>query len=315
MHGGAGDIPDSRDQGKHNGCRLAARLGYIHLQSNVTTSALDAVEAAVRSMELDEHFNAGYGSVLDLSGRVSLDVSIMEGRDLRAGAATLFTDILHPITVARRILEHVPHTFLGGQAVNEFASKHGIDTMRPPGQLETQYARDALEAFRRSGKHGVSEIGHADGAAERIFGEVGTVGAVAIDRYGNVASATSTGGMTGKWVGRIGDTPLLGAGTYADNAAGAVSTTGFGEAIMRYNVAARIMQRIELLGESAQEATERVLDGMTARIPDMTAGAITVDKTGAIGVYWTSEKMAWAWQKGEELRYGIKKGEEFVDKV
>lgn len=149
-----------------------------------------------------------------MSGRVATDTSIMEGRHLRAGAATLFTDIQHPVTVARRILEHAPHTFLGGLAVNAFAGQHGIETMQPAGRLVSPEACAALEAFRRDG--------------EQFGVGAGTVGAVAIDRAGNVAAATSTGGLTGKWVGRIGDTPLLGAGTYADNASGGGIEYGLG---------------------------------------------------------------------------------------
>lgn len=148
-----------------------------------------------------------------------------------------------------------------------------------------------------------------------LSAQVGTVGAVAIDRFGNVASATSTGGMTGKAVGRIGDTPLLGAGTYADNAAGAVSATGHGEAIMRYALAARIAGRMEWLEEGAQQATQTVLEAMHQRLA-LGAGAITVDRRGGVGVWWTSQKMAWAWQIDEELvHFGIRKGEEFVEKV
>lgn len=315
VHGGAGDIPDARDRGKLDGCRLAAHLGYAQLAAN--GSAVDAVEAAVRSMELDEHFNAGYGAVLDLAGNAVLDVSIQDGRTLAAGAATLFGDVLQPITLARRIMERSRHSFLGGDGAVAFAQQHGIEIMRPAGQLVTQYARDALDEFRQSGQDGVVEIGHRRRTAsgEKLFGEVGTVGAVAIDRLGNVAAATSTGGMTGKVVGRIGDTPVLGAGTFADNAAGAVSTTGHGETIMRYALAARIAGRMELLDEGAQAATQAVLEAMQQRLGNG-AGAIAVDRHGDVGIWWTSPKMAWAWQSGdEEVHFGIRRGEEFVEKV
>lgn len=172
VHGGAGDIPDARDHGKLAGCRLAARLGYAQLLLS-NGSAVDAVEAAVRSMELDEYFNAGYGAVLDLAGNAVLEASIQDGRTLAAGAATLFGDILQPITLARRIMERSRHSFLGGAGAVEFAGQHGIEIMRPAGQLVTQYARDALDEFRASGQDGMVEIGHRRrGAEERVFGEV-----------------------------------------------------------------------------------------------------------------------------------------------
>lgn len=314
VHGGAGDIPNSRDLGKTQGCRLAARLGYAKLLLEGGT-VVDAVEEAVRSMELDEHFNAGYGSVLDVSGAVSMDVSIMDGRTLAAGAATLVNDILHPITLARRVMERSQHTFLGGAGAMEFAREQQIPIMDPPGQLVTQYAVDSLREYLDDPRDGVIEIGHEGvPGREKIYGEVGTVGAVAIDRFGNVASATSTGGMTGKLVGRIGDTPVLGSGTYADNDAGAVSTTGHGETILRFNVAGKILQRVALLNETAQVATEHVLEEMTKRLAN-TAGAITIGRGGQIGIHWTSWKMAWAYQRGQEVHYGIRKGDDFVDRV
>lgn len=313
VHGGAGDIPDSRDNGKHRGTKLAVRLGYGKLLTG--GSAIDAVEEAVRSMELDENFNAGYGSVLNIDGVVAMDASIMSGVNFNAGCVTLVEDILHPITLARRVMEKTNHTFFGGDGAMKFAKAQGIPILYPKGQLVTQNAKNALESFKRDQAMGIStvnaktETGHE---AEKLYGEPGTVGAVAIDQFGNIAAATSTGGMTGKMVGRIGDTPLLGSGTYADNNSGGVSTTGHGESIMRYNVAQKIVQRIEFLDEDAETATRMVLEAMTDRL-GQTAGAITIDASGNIGLYWTSEKMAWAYRKGDEVHYGIKKGEDFVE--
>lgn len=148
----------------------------------------------------------------------------MSGDNLNAGCVTLVEDILHPITLARRVMENTNHTFLGGDGAMKFAKEQGIQILSPKGQLVTQYAKDALEAFKRDQSMGIStidaktEIG--DGGVVEDCGDVGTVGAVAIDRDGNIAVATSTGGMTGKIVGRIGDTPLIGSGTYADNNSG-----------------------------------------------------------------------------------------------
>lgn len=287
VHGGAGDIPDSRDAGKLAGCKLAARLGYKLLTSG--GSVLDAVEAAVKSMELDEYFNCGYGSVLTLAGTVEMEASIMNGADLKAGCCTLIRDISHPISIARAVLEKTPHTFLGGQAAMDFATANGF-TVQNTGSMVTETTRQALEHFQKNNSLSRSEVG--------------TVGAVAIDAQGNVAAATSTGGRTGKYEGRIGDTPLLGSGTYADNRFGAVSTTGMGEDIMRFVLAKEIISRMEFLGHNAQRATQESLEEMTKRTKG-TAGAITVDVNGNVGLYWTSEKMAWAYEKGDKVYSGI----------
>lgn len=148
----------------------------------------------------------------------------MTGDNLKAGCVTLVEDILHPITLARRVMENTNHTFLGGEGVMKFAKSQGIPILQPKGQLVTQSAKDALESFKRDRDMGIStvnaktETGHA--TVDKLYGEPGTVGAVAIDQYGNIAAATSTGGMTGKMVGRIGDSPVVGSGTYADNNAG-----------------------------------------------------------------------------------------------
>ncbi|XP_037052342.1 probable isoaspartyl peptidase/L-asparaginase GA20639 [Bradysia coprophila] len=305
VHGGAGDIPDSRDHEKHQGTKLAARLGYDRLMAG--GSVLDAVEEAVRSMELDENFNAGLGSVLNLDGVVSMEASIMSGDDLKAGCVTLVEDILHPITLARRVMENTNHTFLGADGAMRFAREQQIEILDPKGQLVTQHAKDALEAFKRDKAKGFSTVN-----AKTEIGDVGTVGAVAIDRNGNIAVATSTGGMTGKIVGRIGDTPLIGSGTYADNNAGGVSTTGHGETIMRYNVAQKILQRIEYLNEDAQTATRIVLEKMTERLTHA-AGAITIDINGNVGHYFTAKKMAWAYRKANHIYYGIRIGDNFVE--
>jgi len=316
VHGGAGDIPDSRDNGKHRGTKMAVRLGYNVLLNG--GSAIDAVEEAIKSMELDDNFNAGYGAVLNLDGVAALDASIMSGDNLNAGCVTLVEDILHPITLARRVMERTNHTFLGGEGVMQFARDQRIPILTPKGQLVTQASKDALVEFKRDQALGLStynaktETGHQ--AIEKTYGEVGTVGAVAIDSNGNIAAATSTGGMTGKMVGRIGDSPLIGSGTYADNNSGGVSVTGHGETIMRYNVAQKIVQRIELLGEDAQTATRAVLEAMTARLTEV-AGAITIDPMGNIGYYWTSEKMAWAYLKGDQVHYGIRQGDDFIEQA
>lgn len=153
-----------------------------------------------------------------------MDASIMSGDNLNAGCVTLVEDILHPITLARRVMENTNHTFLGGEGAMRFAKQQGIPILLPKGQLVTENSKIALANFKTDQAMGMStvnaktETGHA--IYEKLYGEPGTVGAVAIDQNGNIAAATSTGGMTGKLVGRIGDSPLLGSGTYADNNSG-----------------------------------------------------------------------------------------------
>lgn len=162
--------------------------------------------------------------MLNLDGVVSMEASIMSGDNLNGGCVTLVEDIMHPITLARRVMENTNHTFLGGDGAMKFAKEQGIPILTPKGQLVTQHAKDALEAFKRDEAMGIStenaktEIG--DEGVVEDSGDVGTVGAIAIDKDGNIAVATSTGGRTGKLVGRIGDTPLIGSGTYADNNSG-----------------------------------------------------------------------------------------------
>lgn len=155
--------------------------------------------------------------MLDLDGVVSMEASIMSGDDLNVGCVTLVEDILHPITLARRVMEHTNHSFLGGHGAMQFAREQGIEILHPKGQLVTQHARDALESFKQAKAKGLCTANAKTEIGEEKVGDVGTVGAVAIDKNGYIAVATSTGGMSGKIVGRIGDTPVIGSGTYADN--------------------------------------------------------------------------------------------------
>lgn len=304
VHGGAGDIPTSRVKGKLDGTKVAVKEGYEKLVNG--GSALDAVEAAVVMMEKDEYFNAGYGSVLNLRGEVEMEASIMCGQDLNVGAVTLVKDFMHPISIARKVLTDSPHSLLGGEGAKLFALKKGFELISPE-SLISESAKEALKDFLEHGDIGRTEIGVKDEAG------VGTVGAVAIDLKGNVAVATSTGGMSGKAVGRIGDTPQIGSGTYADNNIGGVSTTGHGESILKYCLAHSIVKLMEY-GASANDATEIAVKGMTSRLNN-TAGAITLSKNGDIGCYFTSKRMSWAYVKDEIIYYGIDHGEVFQENV
>ncbi|CAB3229951.1 unnamed protein product [Arctia plantaginis] len=298
VHGGAGDIPESRVAGKLNGVKDAVRAGYTILQNG--GSALDAVEAAVASMELDENFNAGYGSVLNLRGEVEMEASIMRGSDLNVGGVTLVKEFLHPIKIAHKVLTDSPHSLLGGEGAKLFALEKGFQPI-PSESLITEHAKEALENFLKHGDHGRTEIGSPD------EGGVGTVGAVAVDAKGHVAAATSTGGMSGKAVGRIGDTPQIGSGTYADDNLGGVSTTGHGESILKYCLAHSIVKLMES-GLDAQTATTKAVNGMTSKLKN-TAGAITLSKDGNVGVHFSSKRMAWAYVKANLIFYGIEQSE------
>lgn len=229
-----------------------------------------------------------------------MDASIMNGATLKAGCVTGIKEILHPISVARQVMG-TPHTFLAFEGAMKFANESGFEILDPPGQLITEYSRQSLIDFLENQKNA---------SIHDTFGEVGTVGAVAIDKDGNIAAATSTGGITGKWSGRVGDTPILGSGTYANNLIGAVSTTGHGETIMRYNLAHAIISRIKLLNKDAQTATEESLEEMTATM-EGTAGAITIDYQGNVGIYFTSTMMAWAYQKENCVYSGIYKDQQY----
>uniref|UniRef100_T1P7S5 Asparaginase n=2 Tax=Musca domestica TaxID=7370 RepID=T1P7S5_MUSDO len=265
-------------------------------------------------MEENDQFNAGYGGVLTWEGNVEMDAAIMEGATLDAGCVSLIRDILHPIALARSVMEKTRHKYLAGDGAMAFAIEDGFEIL-PEGSLVTERAKKALEDYKNSLNKTNSACDDEEEQPEigdKVFGSPGTVGAVAIDAYGNVAAATSTGGITGKMPGRIGDSPILGGGTYADNAAGCISATGNGETIMRYNVASRILSLIEHFGLTAQEATAAVLEQMTVRF-NQTAGVISIDPNGNLGIYFTSRRMSWAYQRGDELHYGIDKGEDIVE--
>ncbi|XP_045771977.1 probable isoaspartyl peptidase/L-asparaginase CG7860 isoform X2 [Maniola jurtina] len=294
IHGGAGDISDSRVKGKFDGVKIAVVAGHKILEQG--GSALDAVEAAVVSMENDENFNAGYGSVLNLRGEVAMEASIMRGEDLNVGAVTLVKDFSHPISIAHKVLTDSPHSFLGGEGAKLFALEKGFTTV-PPESLISENAKKALEEFLQHGEFGRTEIGMKNEAG------VGTVGAVAIDKHGHIAVATSTGGMNGKAVGRIGDTPLIGSGTYADDNVGGVSTTGHGESILKYCLAHSIIKLMEN-GTDAATATREAVTGMTDRLKN-TAGAITLSKSGDVGIFFSSKRMSWAYIKSNKIYYGI----------
>jgi len=210
-------------------------------------AALDAVERSTRILEDDPNFNAGRGAVFTYQGTNELDAAVMDGRSRNAGAVTGVSATRNPVSLARAVMEHSPHVILSREGADQFSREQGLEQVGPE-WFATAERRRQLEAMR-------SDDGH-------YFDEelkYGTVGAVAVDALGHVAAATSTGGLTGKRWGRIGDTPLIGAGTYADDRSGAVSATGAGEYFIRAAVAHEICARIRMLGESARVAADKVI--------------------------------------------------------
>jgi len=254
IHGGAGSmvpggISAAEDEGGRAGLAAALHAGAAILRGG--GASLDAVEAAVRVLEDDPHFNAGRGSVFTAEGRIECDAAIMEGAGRKAGAVAGLRSTRNPVTLARAVMEQSPHVFLAGQGADAFARAHGIAAAGPD-WFETAERRRQLDEIL------------AD--PDRPFDsgmKYGTVGAVAVDRHGHVAAATSTGGLTGKKWGRVGDSPLIGAGTYADDRACAVSCTGAGEYFIRLGFAHEIAARVRLAGDSIQEAADALVTELT----------------------------------------------------
>ena len=286
VHGGAGAVPEARRAAHTEGCRRAAAVGAAALRSG--GSALDAVELAVRALEDDPLFNAGTGACLNAEGRVEHDASIMSGADLRAGSVCAIDGFLQPISIARAALEDGRHVLYAGPGARAFALARGFVPVGDAA-LETTAARAAFEAVRGQD----SASGWAGG----------TVGAVAIDARGGLAAATSTGGLTNKRAGRVGDSALIGAGTYADDEAGAVSTTGHGEGMIRI-AAAHTASAAMARGESAEAAISAVLSRLTAKI-GTSGGLIAVDHARRWGLARSTVTMSWALVTGTREDAGI----------
>lgn len=293
VHGGAGTFSGRREDYRE-GLRQAIAAGWGALEHGGT--ALDAVVAATCALEDDPHFNAGTGSVLTLEGTVEADAAVMKG-DGEFGAVGALRGVRNPVKVARAVMEKTDHLFLAGDGALSFARQLGF----PPANLvttarverweqdyarlragEAKYWRRLAEALREPPKPGPTE-------------PYSTVGAVACDAQGRVASATSTGGISLKLPGRIGDTPVMGAGTFA-GAAGAASATGHGEGILRLGITRLVVERLADL--PAPQAVDAVV--ALARERGVDVGLITVDRSGRIGIGFNTPEMAYAHRTGEE---------------
>jgi len=248
VHGGAGSMRPGRLPPEQERCARAGLEAALAAGSEILEKrerAIDAVEAAVRVLEEDSCFNAGRGSVLTATGCIELDAAIMDGRTRGAGAVSGLRTTRAPISLARRLLDDGPHVFLSGHGADDFARDHGFE------QVENSWFE--IPERRRQ----LDELLASDGFDDEI--KYGTVGAVAVDVDGHVAVATSTGGLTAKRWGRVGDSPLIGAGTYADDRSAAVSATGSGEYFIRAVAAHQVAERMRLGGQPLQEAVDTVL--------------------------------------------------------
>lgn len=286
VHGGAWFVPEGKEAAYRDGCRVAALAGWDVLQGG--GSALDAVEAAVRVLEDDPTYDAGRGSYFNLDGEVELDAIIMDGRTLNLGAVAAVRQVRHPISLARKVMEHGEHNFIVGRGAERFAQELGIP-LCDPAELLGVY-EDASEAtWRPPGMSGGD-----------------TVGAVALDLAGDLAVATSTGGTPDKRPGRVGDSPLVGCGAYADNELGAAAATGWGERLMRIVTSKAACDRLATL--SAQEAAEDVIRLLERRVGGY-GGVILIDREGHVGLAHNTPNMSYAYiLPGADVVAGIRYG-------
>lgn len=305
IHGGAGTILRSmmtpeKEKNYKDGLQEAIVAGEVILQTG--GSSLDAVEAAVRCLENNPLFNAGRGAVFTHDGKNEMDASIMNGLDLTAGAVAGVQNVKNPVSLAKAVMQQSEHVFMAGAGAMAFAKKVNAELM-PDDYFFVQMRYDQLEQARKEDK---MILDHTKQTLpdEKKFG---TVGAVAIDKQGNMAAATSTGGMTNKKHGRVGDTPMIGAGTYANNNSCAVSCTGHGEFFIRSIVAYDISCLMEYKGLSLKEACELVVKQKLVKLGGE-GGLIALDARGNIELAFNSEGMYRASKKeGEEPFVGIYK--------
>lgn len=294
IHGGSGtilreDLPDAVESSYRDALARAREAAWEILMRG--GEALDAVEAGACVMEDCPLFNAGLGSVLTADETHELDASIMCGRECRAGAVTGLSTVRHPVSLARLVMEKSGFVFLGGAGAEAFADTTGLERVSPgwfttPGRIEQLRKARARE----------SVVMDHDKPGDDKFG---TIGVVALDRNGNLAAATSTGGLTNKRYGRIGDSPVIGAGTYADNRTCAVSCTGYGEEFIRSVVAHDLSARMEYLKESLADAARHIVH---RRLPLIggSGGLVAVDRNGHVALPFNTRGMYRAWRSSSD---------------
>jgi beta-aspartyl-peptidase (threonine type) len=306
VHGGAWDIPDAAVPACKSGCEHALTAGWRILDAG--GSALDAIEAAVVTLEDDPVFDAGYGSHLNLDGRVECDAIVMDGSTLRAGAVATLQHIRNPVRLARKVLENCPHMMLVAEGAERFAHEQGIKLCANE-ELVTDAEREAWSKCKMDKHASAFHRGH----------EQGTVGAVAMDRNGQLFAATSTGGTCCKLPGRVGDSPLIGCGCYADQEAGGVSCTGYGEAIMKIVMAksaadllrhspdrnktpaalsSQSITHAEAKTECAMVAARASVDILASRT-HATGGLILLDREGNPGWAFNTPRMSYGYVQSD----------------
>jgi beta-aspartyl-peptidase (threonine type) len=272
LHGGAGTIskslPDSTKEAYIEDLTKGLRIGKDILEKGGTS--LDAVQSVVKYFEDNERFNAGKGAVYTSAGTHELDASIMDGRDLSSGAVTVVKHIKNPIMLARLVMEKTPHILFAGEGADKLAKKFNLETV-PNSYFDTKLRYEQWQKYKKE-----------------IENEHGTVGCVALDEYGNLAAATSTGGLTDKMPGRVGDSPLINAGTYANNRTCAVSCTGTGELFIKNTVAFNVSALMEYKNYSLKEAADEMIH---KRLKPGDGGLIAVDKDGNYVTTFNTEGM------------------------
>lgn len=283
LHGGAGTIERARMTSEQEltyrkFLDAAIEEGYRQLKAG--EPGLDVVVSIIQRMEDSPLFNAGHGSVYTWEGHHELDASIMDGRELDAGAVAGVRTVKSPIALARAVMERSHHVMLASEGAERFAAERGFEKV-PEGYFDTERRQKSLEAYKRARQAGVTINPDY---------KYGTVGVAVLDSEGNLAAGTSTGGMTGKRWGRIGDAPVIGAGTYANNASCAVSATGHGEYFIRYTVARDICARMELAGETLTEAANVVVHDTLVKAGG-DGGIIAVDAEGNVALRFNTPGM------------------------
>ncbi|KAJ8772176.1 hypothetical protein K2173_027353 [Erythroxylum novogranatense] len=293
IHGGAGDIPLSlppeRRLPREATLRRCLQIGVAALQAQ--KHSLDVVELVVRELENCPHYNAGKGSVLTTAGTVEMEASIMEGKTKRCGAVSGLSTVVNPISLARLVMEKTPHIYLAFDGAEAFAREQGVETVDPSDFVTSEN----IERLKQAKEANRVQIDYTQPITEERSGiptpdgnsRIGTVGCVVVDEHGNLASATSTGGLVNKRVGRIGDTPVIGAGTYANNLC-AVSATGKGEAIIRGTVARDVAALMEYKGLSVKEAAAYVIHEC---VPRGNAGLVAVSAKGEVAMPFNTTGM------------------------
>lgn len=315
IHGGAGTILRSSLTAEQEARYLEALRSIANAGNEVLAqggSALDAVSLAVSLLEDCPLFNAGKGAVFTNAGTIEMDAAIMDGKNRRAGAVACVQNVRNPVRAARAVMEHSSHVLMAGKGAEEFLRQHGL-SFEDPSYFYTEERYAQLQRARQASgvllDHDAANLLTATSAQETApidpDKKFGTVGAVALDLHGNLAAATSTGGMTNKLPGRVGDTPVLGAGCYADNQTAALSATGTGEAFMRSLALHDISEQMQYLGLSLEQAANNVVMN---KLPlyEGQGGIIGIDRQGNIVLPFNTEGMYRAWQRlGEEATAAI----------